>query len=176
MFFRKIDNVLDLIRFKIKRSKFKNISKNADIELPLSLNFYDKIDIMDDTYLGPGAVIDSRGGVEIGSGTIIGPDVRIYTSNHNYKDPEYLPYDFNWVNKKVIIGKNVWIGGNVVILPGAYIQDGSIIAAGSVVRGNVEYCSIISGNPAKCFGYRNIKNYQKLVTENLIYQIKKKNK
>ena len=174
MLFRKIDSLLDTLIFKLRRYRHKKISVDATIELPISLNYFDNIKVSKNSYIGPGAVIDSRGGVEIGSGTIIGPSLKVYTSNHNYKNPEFLPYDFTWIHKKVIIGKNVWIGGNVIILPGTIIRDGAIVAAGSVVRGLVDSCSIVSGNPAIRFGSRDEKVYAKLVEDNKIYQIEKK--
>ena len=52
------------------------------------------------------------------------------------------------------------------MLPGTEIGDGCIIQAGSVVHGKIPPLSIIGGNPAKTFSYRNKEHYEKLVQEN----------
>lgn len=54
----------------------------------------------------------------IGSGTIIGPKLTIYTANHRYEDGNAIPYDDVLLPGKVEIGENIWIGGNVIIVPG----------------------------------------------------------
>lgn len=69
--------------------------------------------------------------VNIGSKTMFGPNVQIYTATH--------PLDYKIRNtgleyaKPITIGENVWVGGSVVICPGITIGDNSIIGAGSVV-------------------------------------------
>jgi maltose O-acetyltransferase len=49
----------------------------------------------------------------------------------------------------VTIEDDVWIGGHSTILPGIRIHEGAVIGAGSVVTKDVEYDSIVAGNPAK---------------------------
>lgn len=66
--------------------------------------------------------------VNIGSKTMFGPNVQIYTATH--------PLDYKIRNtgleyaKPITIGENVWVGGSVVICPGITIGDNSIIGAG----------------------------------------------
>lgn len=92
--------------------------------------------------------IEGSGGVEIGEGTIIGPNVAIVSSSHvidRGTDVQESGKKF----EKVIIGKNVWIGANVVVLKGVQIGDGAVIGAGSVVNLSVPAFSLFAGNPAR---------------------------
>jgi acetyltransferase-like isoleucine patch superfamily enzyme len=89
--------------------------------------------------------------VEIGSGTMIAPNVIIVDSDfHPPWPPENrLHYPGNEYDEEVKIGKNCWIGMNVIILKGVNIGDNSIIAAGSVVVKDVPSESLAAGVPAK---------------------------
>lgn len=92
--------------------------------------------------------IEGSGGVEIGEGTIIGPNVAIVSSSHVIdRGTEVQESGKNY--GKVMIGKNVWIGANVVVLKGVEIGDGAVIGAGSVVNVNVPAFSLFAGNPAR---------------------------
>lgn len=91
--------------------------------------------------------------VNIGSKTMFGPNVQIYTATH--------PLDYKIRNtgleyaKPITIGENVWVGGSVVICPGITIGDNSIIGAGSVVTKSIPANVIAAGNPCKV-----IRNYK----------------
>ncbi|MEJ8758285.1 sugar O-acetyltransferase [Pontibacter sp. H259] len=85
--------------------------------------------------------------VTIGSRTLFGPNVQIYTATHsiNYKErASGLEYA-----KPVTIGEDVWVGGSVVICPGITIGDRSVIGAGSVVTKDIPAGVFAAGNPCK---------------------------
>jgi maltose O-acetyltransferase len=85
--------------------------------------------------------------VTIGSRTLFGPNVQIYTATHpiNYKErASGLEYA-----KPISIGEDVWVGGSVVICPGVTIGDRSVIGAGSVVTKNIPSNVFAAGNPCK---------------------------
>jgi acetyltransferase-like isoleucine patch superfamily enzyme len=83
------------------------------------------------------------GGISIGDGTMIGPNVIIATDNHDLNNKMILKC------KKVEIGNNVWIGAGVRILPGVHIGDNAVIGAGAVVTKDVEANTVVAGVPAK---------------------------
>lgn len=85
--------------------------------------------------------------VVIGSRTLIGPNVQIYTATHplNYKE-RAAGVEFA---KPVKIGEDVWIGGSAVICPGVSIGDRSVIGAGSVVTKDIPSDVFAAGNPCK---------------------------
>ncbi|MFL5747158.1 MAG: sugar O-acetyltransferase [Niastella sp.] len=85
--------------------------------------------------------------VTIGSRTLFGPNVQVYTATHpmNYKERAAgLEYA-----KPITVGEDVWIGGSVVICPGVNIGDRSVIGAGSVVTKDIPADVFAAGNPCK---------------------------
>lgn len=109
--------------------------------------------IGNDSELGTRCMIQSH--VRIGSNVIMGPDIKIYSRNHNYND---LTQPIQYQGKtqyKTIIGNDVWIGANVIILPGVKIGNHTILGAGSVVTKDVPDFAIVGGNPAKVIKFRN---------------------
>jgi maltose O-acetyltransferase len=85
--------------------------------------------------------------VTIGSRTMFGPNVQVYTATHPMDHKERaagLEYA-----KPITIGEDVWIGGSVVICPGVNIGDRSVIGAGSVVTKDIPADVFAAGNPCK---------------------------
>jgi maltose O-acetyltransferase len=134
---------------------------NVHIYYPFHITGMRSLEIGDNVHINRGAFIRADGGLSIGDNVHIGPNLVIYTLNHNYLG-EALPYDATVIKKPVTIGKNVWIGANVTIVPGATIGDGAIIGAGSVVSGDVPRLAIIGSTPAKIIKYRDEEHYTRL--------------
>jgi len=85
--------------------------------------------------------------VFIGSRTLFGPNVQIYTATHPMDHKERasgLEYA-----KPIRIGEDVWVGGSVVICPGVSIGDRSVIGAGSVVTKDIPADVFAAGNPCR---------------------------
>ena len=85
--------------------------------------------------------------VTIGSRTLFGPNVQVYTATHPMDHKERTAgLEFA---KPINIGEDVWIGGSVVICPGVTIGDRSVIGAGSVVTKDIPADVFAAGNPCK---------------------------
>lgn len=85
--------------------------------------------------------------ITIGSHTLIGPCVQIYTPHHpmdylERRNPKEYAYP-------VTIGEDCWIGGGAVICPGVTIGDRCVIGAGSVVAKDIPDDCVAVGNPAR---------------------------
>jgi maltose O-acetyltransferase len=89
--------------------------------------------------------------VTIGSHTLIGPAVQIYTASHPLDARLRREQEFG---KPVAIGSDVWIGGGAIICPGVTIGDRAVIGAGSVVTRDIPPGVVAAGNP--CRGLRSI--------------------
>lgn len=124
-------------------------------------------------YIGPDSWLQLRGKLHIDSGTIIGPRLKVHTSNHRWEG-EMLPYDDLYITKDIYIGKNVWIGADVTIMPGVTIGEGAVIAACSCVTKDVPPLALAGGCPAKVIKYRDENRYNQLKSEGKIYLTYKK--
>jgi maltose O-acetyltransferase len=85
--------------------------------------------------------------VTIGSRTMFGPNVQIYTATHPLDHIERS--SGKEFAKPVKIGADVWVGGSVVICPGVSIGDRTVIGAGSVVTKNIPADVFAAGNPCR---------------------------
>ncbi|MCJ8209796.1 acyltransferase [Mucilaginibacter sp. RS28] len=101
------------------------------------------------TGINAGAYLGGQGGIEIGDDVITGPNIQIFSENHNFSHPEIKIKEQGLTRQGVKIGNNCWIGGGVTILDGVEIGEGCVIAAGSVITKSVPANSIAAGVPAK---------------------------
>jgi acetyltransferase-like isoleucine patch superfamily enzyme len=145
-----------------------NVSLNALSENGISLG--DNVSIARDSilfctgiiaYRGKGITIGNRtgisarayfagqGGITIGDDVIMGPNVQIFSENHNYDDTNLTIKEQGVIKQPVSIGNNCWIGAGSTILAGVVIGDGCVVAAGSVVTKSFAANSVIAGIPAK---------------------------
>lgn len=85
--------------------------------------------------------------VTIGSRTLFGPAVQLYTATHPL-DPAERASGREYA-KPVVIGDDVWIGGGAIVCPGISIGHRSVIGAGSVVTKNIPDDVFAAGNPCK---------------------------
>jgi acetyltransferase-like isoleucine patch superfamily enzyme len=107
------------------------------------------ITIGDRTGINARAYLAGQGGISIGDDVIIGPNVQIFSENHDFSDLEIKIKNQGFSRQAVTIGNNCWLGSNVIILAGVTIGDGCVIAAGSVVTKSMPQNTIIAGVPAK---------------------------
>lgn len=145
--------------YRIGRLKFAHKGKNVKILPHFKFGHTENLTLHDNIVLGENIFINAHGGVEIGSGTITGPDVMIFSVNHIYNSMDVLPFSEELSFKKVTIGENCWIGARVFICPGVELKEGTIVAAGSVVTKSFPACSVIGGNPASFIKYRDVNMY-----------------
>lgn len=105
-----------------------------------------------------------RGKIKIGKYCRLSWNLRVHTSNHDWRG-DTLPFSYANIVKDVEISDFVWIGSDVLLLPGTKIGEGAIIQGGSVVHGEIPPCSIAGGNPAKVFAMRDAEHFAKLKAE-----------
>lgn len=84
--------------------------------------------------------------VRIGSFTLFGPAVQIYTAMHPMNAELRRAQEFA---KRVEIGCDVWVGGGAIILPGVRIGSKAVIGAGSVVTRDIPERVLAAGNPCR---------------------------
>lgn len=130
-----------LVRGYIKYAgKDINIGRHAKIHKNTSIG--------DHSGIGFGCEINDS--VTIGQKVMMGPEVVIYTRNHNTQNPD-IPMCEQGMGelKPVVIEDDVWIGARVCILPGVTVGTGSVLGACTVISKDVPPYSVVVGNPGK---------------------------
>lgn len=92
---------------------------------------------------------NAKGGITISDDVLIGPNVVIHSSNHNFEDPRVAIRHQGHTDLPVRVGRDVWIAAGCTILPGSVIPEGCVIAAGAVVTGRLERSGVYAGVPAR---------------------------
>ena len=104
---------------------------------------------------GIGVNCSIHGPLTIGDNVMMGPDVVILTSNHNFANIDIPMSKQGFSLKPVVIGNDVWIGTRSIILPGVTVGNGVVIGAGAVVTKDIPDYAIVGGVPAGVIRFRN---------------------
>lgn len=124
-----------------------------------------KIQIGEETYIGPGSNVRAFESIIIGSRVQISFNVNVY-DNNSHSTSAHLRYEHartilsqghplvveDLKTLPIVIEDDVWIGFGSTILKGVKIGRGAIIGAGSLVTKDVPPFTIIAGNPPRAVG------------------------
>ena len=122
------------------------IGKNVLFHFKTEVRAPENLIVGGGTIIGDNAILDARGGLEMGKNVNLSSNVSIYTMQHDHRDPDFNCTNFN---AKVTIDDRVWLGSNVIVLPGVHIGEGAVCCAGCVVTKDVESYAVVAGIPAK---------------------------
>lgn len=132
---------------------FQKAPSDLWLQPPFYCDYGYNINIGQRVFVNFNCIILDVAQVTIGSRTMLGPNVQLYTATHplNHTDRssgrEYA--------KAIVIGEDVWIGGSAVVCPGVTIGDRSVIGAGSIVTKDIPNDTFAAGNPCKVIRYLN---------------------
>lgn len=135
------------LREEILGRLLKKQGDNLQIMPGFHCQFGSNITIGDHVFINFNCTILDNAEVFIGSYTLFGPNVSLYTVNHSLS-PEEREKGV-CINHSIHIGEHVWLGGNVVVMPGVTVGDNSVIGAGSVVTKPIPSGVIAAGNPCR---------------------------
>ncbi|MEQ9438565.1 MAG: sugar O-acetyltransferase [Cyclobacteriaceae bacterium] len=129
----------------------KELIPNADAGLWLQPPFYcdygSNMILGEKVFFNFNCVVLDVTYVKIGSRTLFGPNVQVYTATHPLDHQERASgLEFA---KPISIGEDVWVGGSAIICPGVTVGDRTIIGAGSVVTRDIPPDVFAAGNPCK---------------------------
>lgn len=132
-------------RFGMKLGKDSRIGMGTIVLCPQNIRIGDR------TVVNECCVLDGRGGLAIGHDTSISMFTKIISASHGVNSEQFEYYE-----RKTLIGHHVWTGAAAVVLDGSRIGNYAVIGANAVIKGNVMEKQIMIGNPAKGVDRRNI--------------------
>jgi maltose O-acetyltransferase len=134
-------------RVRILKELIPDAGTDLWLQPPFYCDYGNNIKVGDKVFFNFNCVVLDVAQVIIGSRTLFGPNVQVYTATHPISHKERASgLDYA---KPISIGEDVWIGGSVVICPGVSIGDRSVIGAGSVVTRKIPSDVFAAGNPCK---------------------------
>ncbi len=134
-------------RMRILKELIPNAGEGLWLQPPFYCDYGYNMQLGEKVFFNFNCVVLDVADVVIGSRTLCGPNVQIYTATHplDYQErASGLEYA-----KPIRIGEDVWIGGSAVICPGVTIGDRSVIGAGSVVTKDIPADVFAAGNPCR---------------------------
>src|SRR5690348_15168050 len=133
-------------RRRILRALFATGGDTVWMQPPFYCDYGSNIELGERVFFNFNCVVLDVCRVRIGSFTLFGPAVQIYTPMHPLDAELRRREEYG---KPVDIGDDVWVGGGAIILPGVRIGSRSVIGAGSVVTRDVPDDVFAAGNPCR---------------------------
>jgi maltose O-acetyltransferase len=133
-------------RRRILRELFGTGGDTVWMQPPFYCDYATNIELGERVFFNFNCIVLDVCRVRIGSYTLFGPAVQIYTPMHPWDARLRRTQEFG---KPVDIGEDVWVGGGAIILPGVSIGDRAVIGAGSVVTRDVPADVFAAGNPCR---------------------------
>lgn len=101
-------------------------------------------------WIGQYCIIDSIGGVNIGSNFCLGANSHLWS---HIKFGDQMEGCRFLESKELNIGNDVWIAGHCTITP-VIVEDKSMVLAGSVVTKDLKFNTIYAGTPAESISHK----------------------
>ena len=136
----------DPTRREVLRTLFGAGGESVVLTPPFRCDYGSNIELGERVYFNFDCVVLDVCRVIVGSFTLFGPAVQIYTALHPLDAARRRVEEYG---RPVTIGSDVWVGGAAIILPGVTVGDRSVIGAGSVVTRNVPSGVFAAGNPCR---------------------------
>ncbi|MFB9865534.1 sugar O-acetyltransferase [Rufibacter immobilis] len=143
-------------RINILKELIPNAGEELWIQPPFYCDYGSNLYLGDKVFFNFNCVVLDVMPVTIGSRTLMGPNVQLYTATH----PMHYRERASGLEsaKPITIGEDVWLGGSVVVCPGVNIGSRSVIGAGSVVTKDIPADVFAAGNP--CRVIRSLENQE----------------
>ena len=133
-------------RRAILRELFANGGDTVWMQPPFFCDYGSNIELGERVFFNFNCIVLDVCSVRIGSYTLFGPAVQIYTPMHPMNAELRRRQEYG---KPVEIGSDVWVGGGAIILPGVHIGSRAVIGAGSVVTRDIPDGVFAAGNPCR---------------------------
>lgn len=123
----------------------------VELEVPFTCSYGYNLRLQEDVHIGKGCIFEDAAPIDVGPRSVIGPGVRIMTTevardSLNRKGPSCT-----WISKPVTILSEVIIGAGSLIYPGVTLGRGCTVEPGSIVRETLADYSIYRPSPGERF-------------------------
>lgn len=119
------------------------LSAEVNIMTPVQIDFPSQLEFKGAAFVNHSLTAMAIGGITIGDGVMIGPNVTIVTDNHDFANRNVLKC------RPVVIEDQAWIGAGAKIMPGVTVGKNAVVAGGAVVTKDVAANTVVGGNPAR---------------------------
>jgi maltose O-acetyltransferase len=133
-------------RRRILRDLFGAGGASVWMQPPFFCDYGSNIELGERVFFNFNCVVLDVCRVTIGSFTLFGPAVQVYTATHPMDAALRRQQESG---KPIEIGADVWVGGGAIILPGVKIGDAAVVGAGSVVTKDIPPRVFAAGNPCR---------------------------
>ena len=120
-----------------------NLPEGSFITPPFQIDCANLVFLGKNVFANHGLTVMSIGTITIEDGVMMGPEVGLFTVNHEPNNIRVIK------TKEIHIKKNAWIGARVNILAGVTIGENAIVGTGSVVTKDIPDNCVAVGNPAR---------------------------
>ncbi len=134
-------------RERILKLLLPNAGMGLWLQPPFYCDYGSNIHLGEKIFFNFNCVLLDVATITVGSRTLFGPNVQIYTATHPINYVERA--SGLEAGKPIVIGEDVWVGGGAIICPGVTIGNRTIIGAGSVVTKNIPDDVMAAGNPCR---------------------------
>jgi putative colanic acid biosynthesis acetyltransferase WcaF len=125
------------------------IGKNVQIFPTVRITYPWLLEVGDGTVISWDVRIYNLGKIKIGSHTVISQHSHLCGGTHRYDS-----VGFPLVRTGLTIGNDVWIAADAFVGPGVFVGDRSVIGARAVVMKDVASGCVMAGNPAQVIKMR----------------------
>ncbi|MCD0473659.1 acyltransferase [Flavobacterium sp. EDS] len=141
-------------RLWFQKRKMGKIGENSEIRPYCTIIGTKNVMIGNNVIIPNGTTLGNLPGdkgsiIYIEDNVLLGPNVAIYSSTHNFQDVNKPIKNQGYNVASTRLKSGCWIGINSVILPGVTIGKNSVVAANSVVNKDVPDFTVVGGCPAK---------------------------
>ncbi len=133
-------------RRRILVALFGSGGDTAWMQPPFHCDYGANIHLGERVFFNFGCVVLDVCPVTIGSFTLFGPAVQLYTATHPMNTALRRTHE---LGEPITIGSDVWVGGGAIVCPGVTIGSRSVIGAGSVVTRDIPEGMLAVGNPCR---------------------------